>query len=280
MEKLYDRIDFHNKTAPALNETNLNAISKAIDDIDNRLIKVANSGGGGGGGSSVEWNQLKKDGEKIAEITIDGETTEVFAPEGGSGASTWSEVAEKPFSTIGSGLTVENDVLIALGGGGSSIPWTYIKDIDLSGTNAVSIPEFANYDEFYIHSDTDFDILNQYFIKDVTQRINVGAFSSTSYYCLVLGTIDWNNKTIKKDAYAHSGWSTSCKFKLYGRKLTASGGSGGTSDYSELTNKPQINNVELSGNKSLAELNIASASDLQDLSDIVGTVNTLLEGAL
>lgn len=36
----------------------------------------------------------------------------------------------------------------------------------------------------------------------------------------------------------------------------SSGGSGGTSDYSELTNKPQINNVELSGNKTLEDLNI------------------------
>lgn len=109
-------------------------------------------------------------------------------------------------------------------GSGSSIPWTFIKEIDLSGNAAVSIPEFNDYDEFYIHSDTDFDILNQYFIKDVTQRINVGAYSSSTYYCLVLGTIDWTNKTIKKDAYAHAGWSTSCKFKLYGRKLISSGG--------------------------------------------------------
>lgn len=38
-------------------------------------------------------------------------------------------------------------------------------------------------------------------------------------------------------------------------------GGGGTSDYSELTNKPQINSVTLSGNKSLSDLGIASASD-------------------
>lgn len=56
------------------------------------------------------------------------------------------------------------------------------------------------------------------------------------------------------------------------------GGTGGVSTYAELPDKPQINSIELSGNKSLAELNIASASDLQDLSDIVGTVNAMLEG--
>ena len=43
MEKLYDRIDFHNNTTPALNESNLNAISKALDDIDDRVVLIAGS---------------------------------------------------------------------------------------------------------------------------------------------------------------------------------------------------------------------------------------------
>jgi hypothetical protein len=37
---------------------------------------------------------------------------------------------------------------------------------------------------------------------------------------------------------------------------TGGGGSGGVSDYNDLTNKPQINNVTLSGNKSLQDLGI------------------------
>lgn len=41
MEKLYDRIDFTNNTTPALNDTNMNAMSKAIDDIDDRVIDIA-----------------------------------------------------------------------------------------------------------------------------------------------------------------------------------------------------------------------------------------------
>ena len=41
MEKLYERIDFENGTTPALNDTNLNAISKALDDIDDRVILIA-----------------------------------------------------------------------------------------------------------------------------------------------------------------------------------------------------------------------------------------------
>lgn len=39
----------------------------------------------------------------------------------------------------------------------------------------------------------------------------------------------------------------------------STGGGGGTSDYNDLTNKPQINSVELSGNKSLDDLGIQSS---------------------
>lgn len=35
------------------------------------------------GGSNVEWNQLQKSGTKIAEITIEGQKTDVYSPTGG-----------------------------------------------------------------------------------------------------------------------------------------------------------------------------------------------------
>lgn len=41
MNKLYDRIDWVNNTTPALNQTNLNKMSKALDDIDDRIIDIA-----------------------------------------------------------------------------------------------------------------------------------------------------------------------------------------------------------------------------------------------
>lgn len=43
---------------------------------------------------------------------------------------------------------------------------------------------------------------------------------------------------------------------------TGGGGGGGTSDYLDLDNKPSINNVELTGNKTSADLGLASASDI------------------
>lgn len=40
MNKLYDLITFHNNTTPALNEDNLNAMSEALDAIDDRVVSL------------------------------------------------------------------------------------------------------------------------------------------------------------------------------------------------------------------------------------------------
>ena len=53
-----------------------------------------------------------------------------------------------------------------------------------------------------------------------------------------------------------------------GNDITINSQADGTSDYSDLTNKPKINNVELSGNKSLSDLGITNFSgDYNDLSN-------------
>lgn len=41
MNKIYDKIIWHNNTTPALSEDNLNAMSEAIDGIDNRVVDLA-----------------------------------------------------------------------------------------------------------------------------------------------------------------------------------------------------------------------------------------------
>lgn len=42
LPKLYERIIWHNDTNPALNEDNLNAMSKGLDDVDDRVIALGN----------------------------------------------------------------------------------------------------------------------------------------------------------------------------------------------------------------------------------------------
>lgn len=58
-------------------------------------------------------------------------------------------------------------------------------------------------------------------------------------------------------------------------EISISGGSGGTEDYNQLTNKPQINSVELSGNKTLAALGIQAAGNYALNSDIPTKVSEL-----
>jgi len=66
---------------------------------------------------------------------------------------------------------------------------------------------------------------------------------------------------------------------IEGNVISATGGGGGgTTDYEQLNNKPQIAGISLVGNKSLADLGIASSSDLEKLAGIVGQANAVLEG--
>lgn len=64
-------------------------------------------------------------------------------------------------------------------------------------------------------------------------------------------------------------------------ELTATGGgSGGTTNYSDLSNKPQINGNTLSGNKTSAQLGLASTSDIPTTaSDVNALPDTTKYGA-
>ena len=53
----------------------------------------------------------------------------------------------------------------------------------------------------------------------------------------------------------------------------AGGGSGGTSNYEDLTNKPKINGVELTGDKSLTDLGINIPTSLSELTNDTNFVN-------
>lgn len=57
--------------------------------------------GGGGGGSIVAWTQIQTStgATKIAEIDIDGTTTDVYAPSGGGGSSTLSGLSDVNISS-------------------------------------------------------------------------------------------------------------------------------------------------------------------------------------
>ena len=66
-------------------------IPDAIREAGNTIAAAIQ---GGSGGSSVEWSQIITTGTKIATITIDEQSTDVYAPTGGGGGSSvsWNEI--------------------------------------------------------------------------------------------------------------------------------------------------------------------------------------------
>lgn len=81
----------------------LNTVAKTIQGAINEL-----QAGGGGGGSSVSWSQIIGSGTKIAEVTINGSTTDVYAPV--SGGASYTDVT----ATLASGndtVTIQNQAI-------------------------------------------------------------------------------------------------------------------------------------------------------------------------
>lgn len=68
-----------NKIGKDLNESYPN-IQNLFDVLKRGFKEMEDVSGGGGGGSEVDWTQLQVTGTKIAEIEIDGDTTNVYAP--------------------------------------------------------------------------------------------------------------------------------------------------------------------------------------------------------
>lgn len=90
---------------------------------DNMDIIDANLGGGGGG-DSVSWNQIQQTGTKIAEIDINGTTTDVYSPTSG-GATSLSGLSDVSIST-----PITNDALIYDGAEWAN---TALSDVAFSG---------------------------------------------------------------------------------------------------------------------------------------------------
>lgn len=213
-------------------------------------------------------------GEKVWEVDYSTANTEV-ALDIGNGLTLNSEgklIANIDNSTI---TFNEQGQMVAQGGGGSGTSdYTQltnkpqINSVELSGNKTSTDLGLAGASEVE-ELGTE---LNQ-LAGDVTsltttvgQKVNYTDL--TNYYtkkeadAAFATQDDLNTKidTAELDTYIQAG--TNISISKSGNILTISatggGGEGGTTDYTQLTNKPQINNVELSGNKTLAELGIQS----------------------
>lgn len=90
----------YNLTKPSYSEdADISVINSNMDIIDSKMKEIEDKAGTGGGGSSVSWNQIQTTGSKIAEVTIDGATTEVYAPSESGGGSSETKTAIGNFTS-------------------------------------------------------------------------------------------------------------------------------------------------------------------------------------
>lgn len=123
---------------------------------------------GGSGGSSVTWTQIQQSGTKIATISVDGTSTDVYAPNGGSGGGdsvSWSQVVQSG-TKIGT-ITINNvatDVYV---------PAVPTKTSDLTNdSNFVS-------DASYVHTDNNYTTTEKNKLADLVQ-VEANPSSGTS----------------------------------------------------------------------------------------------------
>lgn len=122
-----------------LNKTTLDKLSTS--DEGNLLFN-----GKGINSSSIEWNQIQTEGIKIAEVTIDGMTTEIFAPNGIERSGIVVDtLIDATITTTGSydlSASIDNyDMLIVTG-------MTHINNSDYEQLNSLTIMK----DDYYIEA--------------------------------------------------------------------------------------------------------------------------------
>lgn len=158
MNKIFNRIIFENGTTPAINEANLNAITKAIDDIDDRVVELADD-------TLVAVpevkeaivkveTELKEANEKLPIMKDYADSAEASADE----AKEWSDKAEEWAKTahttevivtplITSGLHIAdisvNGNVISIycsgGGGGGTTSYNELEEATLPKINNVML---------------------------------------------------------------------------------------------------------------------------------------------
>ena len=128
------------------------------------------------------------------------------------------------------------------------------------------------------HDDTKQDVLTAGEGIDITDNV-ISNTQTSAEWGNITGTLsdqtDLNNALGDKQDVLVSGTTIKTinnQSILGSGNISVGGGSGGTSDYDQLENRPQINNVTLTGNKSLSDLGINIPTKISDLTNDNNTV--------
>lgn len=171
------------------------------------------SNAGGGGGSSVTWNQTyPSTGQKIAEITINGTTTDVYAP------STTNLVDTTSDQSIGGDKTFTGDVTVygrlGVGGGaGFSDDISVDGDIDATGSVAGTTlyesgfslsQRYMGIDDAYTKAQMDTSLAGKQ--PTLVSGTNIKTINSQSL--LGQGNITIRTTDLFQCGYGSTGWSS------------------------------------------------------------------------
>lgn len=172
--------------------------------------------------------------------------------------------------------TINSQSLLGKGnieiGSGSNIPFLYINStIHLSGNFAAvkkAIATKTPFELYYVNmlSYGDISASEICFVSGEDIQATFHFESITANHTVVLATITPTGviSDISYHTYQDQLASGTNIKTINGQDILGSGNldiSGGTTDYNQLTNKPQINSVELSDNKSLSDLGIQPAGN-------------------
>ena len=203
--------------------------------------------------------------------------------------------------TAGNNITIIDNVISSTGGSSGTSDYTdltnkpSINSVELSGNKSLAdlgIQAAGNYalkselptkvsqlqnDSNFLTSipaeyitETELSTKNYATTENLTSGLATKANTNDLAVVATTGSYnDLTNKPVIPEAYTLPVASTTTLggVKVDGTTITASAEgiitavAGGTSDYTELTNKPQINSIELSGNKTLAELGIQASGN-------------------
>lgn len=157
---------------------------------------------------------------------------------------------------------------------GSNIPFLFINSIThLSGNFAAvknAIASKTPFELYYVNMLGYYDVAapEVCFVSGESIQATFHFESTTANHTVVQTTITPTGVSAATRYYSYQEQlvsGTNIK-TINGESILGEGnleisGSGGTTDYTQLTNKPQINSVELSGNKSLSDLGIQPAGN-------------------
>ena len=170
--------------------------------------------------------------------------------------ATWTSISGKPFNSLDeSDFEVADGVLKVIGGGGTSAVSSVNGKTGAVIINASDVGALSNTTKIPTKTS---ELLNDSGYITTIPSDYVTENEMSSALSTKIGT-----SNIKA--------GSNISVNIVGNDITITstgGGTGGTTDYTALSNKPKINSVELSGNKTSADLGIANAEHSHTVSNI------------